>query len=129
MCLPQLASSALQGLPPDRYASGSAGNQAIRNLSSTLAVSLAVTLIGEPSSLGGGPRLLRPGVAIVVASGLSVTLLALPLRHGILAPSPAPPAEAEPEGAGDDVPAPAVALGSTCPRPAHRRRRWVRACQ
>ena len=113
MCLPQLASSALQGLPPDRYASGSAGNQAIRNLSSTLAVSLAVTLIGEPSSVGEALASFDRVWLIVVASGLSVTLLALPLRHGILAPSPAvaPEPGRATEAPVTDEPAPAVAFG------------------
>jgi len=81
MTLPQLASSALGGLPPDRYASGSAGNQAIRNLSSTLAVSLAVTLVGEPASVSEALAGFERVWWLTVASGVSVSLLALPLRR------------------------------------------------
>jgi EmrB/QacA subfamily drug resistance transporter len=83
MCLPQLASAALQGLPADRFGSGSAGNQAIRNLASTLAVSLAVTLIGEPASVGQALDAFDEVWLVAVASGLSVTLLALPLRRAV----------------------------------------------
>ena len=42
LCLPQLSSAAVQGLPPDRFGSGSAVNQAIRNLGATLGVALVV---------------------------------------------------------------------------------------
>jgi EmrB/QacA subfamily drug resistance transporter len=90
MTLPQLASSALGGLPPDRYGSGSAGNQAIRNLSSTLAVSLAVTLVGEPSTVAAALAGFQRVWWLTVAAGVSVSLLALPLRRVV---RPAPPAD------------------------------------
>jgi EmrB/QacA subfamily drug resistance transporter len=89
MCLPQLSSAAVQGLPADRFASGSAANQAIRNLASTLAVSLAVTLVGEPAgpadALAGFQRVWW----VVAVAGLSVSVLALPLRRA-QGPAPAP---------------------------------------
>lgn len=44
LCLPQLSSAAVQGLPPDRFGSGSAVNQAIRNLGATVGVALVVAL-------------------------------------------------------------------------------------
>jgi EmrB/QacA subfamily drug resistance transporter len=42
MCLPQLSSAAVQGLPPHRFGSGSAVSQAVRNLGATLGVAAAV---------------------------------------------------------------------------------------
>ena len=42
LCLPQLSSAAVQGLPPQRFGSGSAVSQAVRNLGATLGVAAAV---------------------------------------------------------------------------------------
>ena len=42
LCLPQLSSAAVQGLPPDQFGSGSAVSQAVRNLGSTFGVALVV---------------------------------------------------------------------------------------
>ena len=42
LCLPQLSSAAVQGLPPDRFGSGAAVSQAVRNLGATLGVAVAV---------------------------------------------------------------------------------------
>jgi EmrB/QacA subfamily drug resistance transporter len=42
LCLPQLSSVAVQGLPPHEFGSGSAVTQAIRNLGGTLGVAVAV---------------------------------------------------------------------------------------
>ncbi|MEO6125465.1 MAG: DHA2 family efflux MFS transporter permease subunit [Ilumatobacteraceae bacterium] len=42
LCLPQLSSAAVQGLPPDQFGSGSAVGQAIRNLGSTFGVALVI---------------------------------------------------------------------------------------
>ncbi|MCU1396570.1 MAG: putative drug resistance transporter [Ilumatobacteraceae bacterium] len=42
LCLPQLSSAAVQGLPPDQFGSGSAVGQAVRNLGSTFGVALVV---------------------------------------------------------------------------------------
>jgi MFS family permease len=47
LCLPQLASASVQGLPPDSFGSGSAINQAIRNLAATLGVALVVAFTGK----------------------------------------------------------------------------------
>jgi len=44
LCLPQLSSAAVQGLPPQEFGSGSAVTQSIRNLGSTLGVAAAVAL-------------------------------------------------------------------------------------
>jgi MFS family permease len=123
LCLPQLSSAALQGLPPDRFGSGSAGNQAIRNLASTLAVSLAVTLIGVPLTQSEAIAGFQRVWWVAVASGLATTLLSLPLRRA--APRPtvagvAPASPAAPDGAtavagGTAAPVPAAVTASPAP--------------
>ena len=90
LCLPQLSSAAVQGLPPDRFGSGSAVNQAIRNLGATLGVALVVAFTSD----------LTPATALdsfrhiwwlLVVSGLSVTALATRLpRHVVAAATPRP---------------------------------------
>jgi EmrB/QacA subfamily drug resistance transporter len=50
MCLPQLSSAAVQGLPSDQFASGSAINQATRQVGSTIGVAMVVALVGTPSA-------------------------------------------------------------------------------
>ena len=88
LCLPQLSSAAVQGLPPDRFGSGSAVNQAVRNLGATLGVAAG----------GGLHRDLTPGTALddfrrvwwlIVVSGISVT--ALPRCSPATSPPPQPP--------------------------------------
>jgi hypothetical protein len=85
LCLPQLSSAAVQGLPPDRFGSGSAVNQAVRNLGATLGVALVIALTSD----------LTPAIALdgfrrvwwlLVASGVTVSLLSTRLRTpGLLA--------------------------------------------
>lgn len=81
LCLPQLGSASVQDLPPDSFGSGSAINQAIRNLGSTLGVALVIAFTSD----------LAPAVALdgfhrvwllLMASGASVTALSyfLPRR-------------------------------------------------
>lgn len=56
LILPQLSSVAVQGLPADSYASGSAVNQAVRNLGATLGVALVLgftSAAGQATSLEG----------------------------------------------------------------------------
>jgi EmrB/QacA subfamily drug resistance transporter len=74
LVLPQLSSAAVQGLPPDRFGSGSAVNQAVRNLGATLGVAIVVALTSD----------LTPATALdgfhhvwwlLVASGVTVSLL------------------------------------------------------
>ena len=45
LALPQLSSASVQGLPPDRYALGSAVNQTMRQLGATFGVALVVSFI------------------------------------------------------------------------------------
>jgi EmrB/QacA subfamily drug resistance transporter len=81
LCLPQLSSAAVQGLPPDRFGSGSAVSQAVRNLGATLGVAAAVAFTAD----------LLPDTALdsfhhvwwlLIASGVAVSLLStrLPRR-------------------------------------------------
>ena len=74
LVLPQLSSAAVQGLPADRFGSGSAVNQAVRNLGATLGVAIVVALTSD----------LTPATALdgfhhvwwlLVASGVTVSLL------------------------------------------------------
>ncbi len=81
LCLPQLSSAAVQGLPPDRFGSGSAVSQAIRNLGATFGVALTVALtagrVGADDALDGFHQVW----ALLIASGLLVTLLSTRLRR------------------------------------------------
>jgi MFS family permease len=85
LCLPQLSSAAVQGLPADRFGSGSAVNQAIRNLGATLGVALVVALTAdiEPASaLDAFHRVWW----LLVASGLVVTALSTLLPRTVPRP-------------------------------------------
>ena len=66
LCLPQLSSAAVQGLPADRFGSGSAVNQAIRNLGATFGVALVVAFTGGAGARRAARRL-PPG--LVAAGG------------------------------------------------------------
>jgi EmrB/QacA subfamily drug resistance transporter len=84
LCLPQLSSAAVQGLPPHRFGSGAAVSQAVRNLGATLGVAAAVAFTAG----------LVPGTAIgsfhhvwwlLVISGAAVSLLASRLPRKVIA--------------------------------------------
>ncbi len=47
LAMPSLSSAAVRGLPPSRYAVGSAVNQTIRTIGSVFGVALAVALLGQ----------------------------------------------------------------------------------
>jgi EmrB/QacA subfamily drug resistance transporter len=47
LCLPQLSSVSVQSLPADSFGSGSAVNQAVRNLGSTLGVALVIAFTSQ----------------------------------------------------------------------------------
>lgn len=82
LCLPQLSSAAVQGLPPDRFGSGSAVNQAVRNLGGTFGVSLVVaftTNLTPPTVLDGFHKVWT----LLVASGVVVTLLSTQIRRSL----------------------------------------------
>lgn len=84
LCLPQLSSAAVQGLPPHRFGSGSAVSQAVRNLGSTLGVAAAVAFTAA----------LVPATALdsfhhvwwlLVCSGVAVSILATRLPRRVTA--------------------------------------------
>ena len=52
LSMPQLASASVQGLHADAYGSGSAVNQCIRNLGSTLGVALVIAFVGALGAAG-----------------------------------------------------------------------------
>jgi hypothetical protein len=88
LCLPQLASASVQGLPPDQFGSGSAVNQAIRNLGGTLGVALVVALV---SDIGPGTVFdaFRGVWWLLVASGVAVSALSLLLPRRTVTTPPA----------------------------------------
>jgi EmrB/QacA subfamily drug resistance transporter len=97
LCLPQLSSVSVQGLPAHSYGSGSAVNQAVRNLGATFGVALVIALTGT----------LAPASAldqfhhvwwVLVASGAAVTTLSVLLPRTRAATRPVAPALAVQEG-------------------------------
>ena len=74
LCLPQLSSAAVQGLPPDQFGSGSAVGQALRNLGSTFGVALVIaftTGLTAQDALGGFHHVWW----LLAICGLTVSLL------------------------------------------------------
>src|SRR4051794_27204497 len=79
LVLPQLSSAAVQGLPPDRFGSGSAVNQAVRNLGSTFGVALVIaftTGLAAADALDGFHHVWW----LLVVSGVLVSALSTRLR-------------------------------------------------
>ena len=79
LVLPQLSSAAVQGLPPDRFGSGSAVNQAVRNLGSTFGVAMVIaftTGLAAADALDGFHHVWW----LLVVSGVLVSLLSTRLR-------------------------------------------------
>ncbi len=79
LCLPQLASASVQGLPSDRFASGSAVNQTVRNLGSTFGVALLVAFVAGGEGLEG----FRRGWWLIVLCGVTVSLVSTRLPHPV----------------------------------------------
>ena len=91
LCLPQLSSAAVQGLPADQFGSGSAVVQAIRYLGSTFGVALVVALttgLSGDAALDGFHHvwwlLVACGVAVSVLSSRLVRLAA-PVAPAVVA--------------------------------------------
>ncbi|RNM16370.1 DHA2 family efflux MFS transporter permease subunit [Nocardioides pocheonensis] len=99
LVIPQLASAAVQGLPPDEFGAGSAVNQAIRQFGATFGVALVVALLGTLTPADAVDHFERVWW-LLVASGVltSVAALALPrtARAAALIDSPVAPAVADP---------------------------------
>ncbi len=81
LCLPQLSSASVKDLPADLFGSGSAVNQAMRNLAATLGVA-AVVAITAAVTPGNEIDAFRRVWWLIVASGITVTALSslLPRR-------------------------------------------------
>lgn len=82
MCLPQLASVSVQGLPADGYGAGSAVHQSVRNLGSTLGVALAIAFTNDTSVAPGLDRFHHVWW-LLVASGAGVSALAYALPRPV----------------------------------------------
>lgn len=99
LVVPQLASAAVQGLPPDEFGAGSAVNQAIRQFGATFGVALVVALLGTLTPADAIDHFQRVWW-LLVASGVltSVAALALPRTAPAtaLVGSPGVPAVADP---------------------------------
>jgi EmrB/QacA subfamily drug resistance transporter len=76
LCLPQLSSVAVQDLPADRFGSGSAVTQAVRNLGATFGVALAVAFTGELTPASALNQFHHVWL-VLIASGTCVTMLSL----------------------------------------------------
>jgi EmrB/QacA subfamily drug resistance transporter len=81
LCLPQLSSAAVQGLPPHSFGSGSAVSQAVRNLGATLGVAAAVAFTAGLTPANALDAFHHVWWLLVI-SGVAVSILAtrLPRR-------------------------------------------------
>ena len=94
LCLPQLSSAAVQGLPPESRGTGSGVNQAIRNLGATVGVALVVAFTGERVT-GAGLEPFHKVWWLLVLSGVGVSGLSLLLPRHASAPAAREPAPLE----------------------------------
>ena len=86
LLLPQLSSVAVQGLPADQFAAGSAVVQAVRYIGSTVGVALAIALLDAATTdpLDG----FRRNWVLIVACGLVVSVVSTRLTgRSVVAPS------------------------------------------
>ena len=88
LTLPQLSSATVQGLPPDRYALGSAVNQTMRQLGATFGVALVVSFVAGATAADALGRFQRAWWLLVVCGTLT-SLVALALPRPARAPAPA----------------------------------------
>jgi EmrB/QacA subfamily drug resistance transporter len=90
ICLPQLSSVSVQGLPPDSYGAGSAVNQAVRNLGATLGVALVLAFNSSPATATAMTGFHRTWWLLVASGGaVSLVSLFLPRRPRALPPAAA----------------------------------------
>ena len=81
LALPQLSSASVQGLPPDRYALGSAVNQTMRQLGATFGVALVVSFIAGATAADALSHFQRAWWMIIACGTLtSLVAVALPTR-------------------------------------------------
>ena len=81
-CIPQLSSVVAQALPPNRIGVGGAALQAVRQFGGTFGVALTIALLAAQTGISGSLVAFERIWWIVVAGGVAVTVLALPLRTG-----------------------------------------------
>ena len=90
LALPQLSSASVQGLPPDRYALGSAVNQTMRQLGATFGVALVVSFIAGATA-GDALEHFQRAWWMIVACGALTSIVALALPRPVrVAAAPAP---------------------------------------
>lgn len=96
LCLPQLSSAAVQGLPPEQFGSGSAVTQAVRNLGATFGVALVLAFVADITPATALDSFHRAWWVLIV-SGLAVTgtALRLPIRRPNSATAPSTAAVVE----------------------------------
>jgi len=78
MLLPSLAGAAVFGLPPQRFAVGSAVNQSIRQMGAVFGVALVVVLLGNAFG-PGAIESFKTHFRVLIAGGLATALLSLPI--------------------------------------------------
>ncbi|MPY94575.1 MAG: DHA2 family efflux MFS transporter permease subunit [Acidimicrobiia bacterium] len=79
LVLPQLTSAAAQSLPPDRFATGSAVVQAVRQLGATFGVALVVVFLAGATPETALDHFQRPWW-LLVGAGVTTSLLSLAVR-------------------------------------------------
>jgi EmrB/QacA subfamily drug resistance transporter len=89
LALPQLSSASVQGLPPDRYALGSAVNQTMRQLGATFGVALVVSFIAGATP-GDALSHFQRAWWMVIACGTLTSVVAVALPHPVRAAATAP---------------------------------------
>lgn len=89
LCLPQLSSAAVQGLPAHRFGSGSAVSQAVRNLGATLGVAAVVAFTANISGANALDAFHHVWWMLVI-SGVSVSLLTARLPRRVAEAAVAP---------------------------------------
>src|SRR5262245_35758383 len=75
LMMPSLTGAAVHGLPDDRFALGSALNQAFRQIAAALGVALTLALLATAP----GPRGFTHAFVLVMIGGLATALLAVPI--------------------------------------------------
>jgi EmrB/QacA subfamily drug resistance transporter len=78
LVFPSLSGAAVHGLPPNRFAVGSAINQAVRQIGSVIGVGLVIALLGGPDA--GGIAGFQRIAEVLIAGGLLTSLICLGIR-------------------------------------------------
>jgi hypothetical protein len=76
LVMPSLTGAAVHGLPKERFALGSAVNQAVRQVAAALGVALTIALLTSAPGFSGFQRVFL----LVLAGAAATTILALGVR-------------------------------------------------